>query len=125
MDNAPYWQVFLASSIFGMLMMLGMMKGVGMELPNPIIKLKIVTAMGGFIGLFITLTTSMARSSKKFWQMAKDFEKKLDEATTKQELEDLFNTDFKAVKIQSSGTPHWNEIHRLDAIIQTKYKFVK
>jgi len=92
---------------------------------NFIVTIKISIAMGAITGLMFTLMQSMIRRSNVFWDNAKILEDKADKAETKAELKELFDNDFKELKRMSQGGPHYSEIARLYAIINTKYKCIK
>lgn len=92
---------------------------------NFIVTIKISIAMGAITGLMFTLMQSMIRRSNLFWDNAKILEDKAEKAETKAELKELFDNDFKELKRMSQGQPHYSEIARLYAIINTKYKCIK
>ena len=76
---------------------------------------------GTVMGLFATLLFTAAKQSQVFWDLAKELEDKLDKADTISTLADLYYKELKVLEKKSMGTPHFSEVNRLHAILQTKY----
>jgi hypothetical protein len=68
---------------------------------------------------------STLRKSRVFWNTSKELYEKIDQAKTKEELKNLFDNHFKKLCDLSMGNPHYIELNRIHAIIETKHKFVK
>jgi hypothetical protein len=78
-----------------------------------------------FSGL-ITLYISLARASVKFWEYSKVVEELIEkENSNLEEMERIFNVEFKKLKSMSMGEPHSREVLKLYTILNTKYKMVK
>lgn len=122
-DSAPYWQVYLVSFILTGLMVFGVYASFGLY--TPIVMTKISLAFSGFFSFFFCWTVKIGRDSIKFWETAKEFEAKLDEANTRKELDVLFDTEFKHLCKLASGELHNSELKMLDAIMNTKYKHIQ
>ena len=119
-DNTPYWLVFLISTLVFGLITFGMF-----NFEPIIIRLKTGLVLCLFSGGFICLSIRMMRISKKFWELSREIENKINLATTKLELDNIEDNDFKRLRHLGSGELHNSEQIRLMAILVTKYKYVK
>lgn len=127
-EEAPLWIIFVVSTVFFTATPLGVI------LPflnyyhtqvDWLLLIKITVSVGILFGLLVWLMVSTLRKSRIFWNTAKELDKKIDHANTKKELKDLFDNDFQELCKLSMGNPHYIELNRLHAIIETKHKFVK
>ncbi len=125
MNSASYWKVFVMAFIgSGLVVFVTFNNLIYDPKLTTIILIKMSAAMGVIIGGMITLTTHMGRNSIKFWDACRIFEDDIEKATTKKELDGLYKKDFKELRSLAGGTIHYNELHRLYAILKTKHKFV-
>ena len=128
---------FFAWGILGFLMISGLasLLIVFPEAVSPGIHVgvKVVLAIGGIGGvlggLMGSLATETMRSSQAFWSRAKEVQKRLDEAKTKEDLDLIYKEDFspdtgKLRKFYHPGAPHNQEIVRLYTIYDTKYNYL-
>lgn len=92
---------------------------------NIIVNIKISLGLGAIFGLMIMLMTSMSRKSSKFWSYAETIEKLIEDAETKQALKDIYANEFKELRHLAQGGPHYGEVKRIYAILETKHKYIK
>lgn len=129
-DEAPYWQVFVALFILLVIVIFSIFSFlfdfIIVELSVDILligKLTLTLALSfAFVG---TLLTYIGRKSVLFWKEAKKLFNKLDEAETKETIDEIFNNDFQVLRKMSFGGAHYGELKRLHTIMQTKYKYLK
>ena len=76
-------------------------------------------------GLLSVLMIGQMRKRQVFWMHAKAIESLIDKAESKAALESIRKHGFESLREMSQGGPHNNELYRLHAIMQTKYKYVK
>lgn len=128
LDKAPLWKVFLLGWLIAGLFFMSLWRGLESIEGKPLalnVLIKLGLAMGFMVGgLIFTLMTSMSRKSQKFWDYAKEVGVLIDECKTKSELEEIFKKEFKTLRSISLGNPHSAELHRLYAIMETKYKLI-
>jgi hypothetical protein len=128
-DKAPLWQIYIFGWTLTGLFTFAMFEWVAVwisdaQLPTTV-NLKIGATTGIPFGLMVMLMTSMVRRSDKFWDYSKEVGSLIDKAETKDDLDLIFNNEFKSLRELSQGGPHYVELKRQYAIIQTKYKYVK
>lgn len=128
-DKAPLWKIYIFGWALTGLFTFAMFEWVtilisGTVLPT-IVNLKIGATTGILFGLMFMLMISMTRKSSKFWDYSKEVESLIDKAETKDDLDLIFNNEFRSLRELSQGGPHYVELKRQYAIIQTKYKYVK
>lgn len=128
LDKAPLWKVFLLGCLIAGLFCILVWGGLESISGKPLVVnvlVKLGLAMGFMVGgLMFTLMTSMMRKSQKFWDYAKEVGVLIDKCKTKSELEEVFKKEFQTLKSMSLGNPHSAELHRLYAIMETKYKLI-
>ena len=132
-DKAPLWQVWIfgwcLSATIMFLMFWGFDAGFsvvdGTKVHPTLVYVKIGAASGVLFGLMVMLTVSMMRSSQKFWDRAKEVEASINQASTKEALQKVFDEDFQELRKLSAGGPHHSELTRLHTIMKTKYQYVK
>ena len=128
-DSARLWKVYLVfvliMSIF-IYLILTILSWVIVIDPNltTLIMVKLSLGLGFVFSMLITLMTYSGRKSKEFWDKAIFVEEMIENSNTKTSLDILFDVDFQKLRELSQGTPHYNELHRLYAIIKTKYKYI-
>ena len=132
-DKAPLWQVWIfgwfLTAILMFLMFWGFDAGFsvvdGTKVHPILVYVKIGAAGGVLFGLMVMLMVSMMRSSQKFWDRAKEVEAEINQASTKEALQKVFDEDFQQLRTLSTGLPHHSELTRLHTIMKTKYQYVK
>jgi hypothetical protein len=127
-DKAPLWKVFIFGWLFtgGFTFLLFQFFPDGRELVrDPFVNLKIGGLMGLPFGLMVALMASMGRKSQKFWDYAKEVEALIDDAETQEKLQSIADNEFQTLVNLQMGHPHGTELHRLWAILKTKYKYAK
>lgn len=127
-EKAPLWQVYIFGWLFtaGFTFLLFQFFPDGTEsVRNWITNLKIGALMGLPFGLMVFLMASMARKSTKFWDYAKEVEALIDGAETQEKLQSIADNEFQTLMNLHQGHPHGTELHRLWAILKTKYKYAK
>lgn len=87
--------------------------------------LRISSVVGVIFGLISVCMTSLGRNSIKFWEAAKILDEKIEQAASKEQIQNLYKNDFMELKKLAGGPPHFSELSRLHAIISTKYKLIK
>ena len=122
--KAPLWQIYIFGWALTGLFTFAMFEWVAVQLPTTV-NLKIGSTAGILFGLMVMLMTSMVRGSDKFWDYSKEVGSLIDKAETKDDLDLIFNNEFQSLRELSQGGPHYVELKRQYAIIQTKYKYVK
>ncbi len=91
----------------------------------PYWKEKSAMLIGGLIGCLYGFLNLLRIHSQSFWKLAKEVEKKIDEAETKTELNHILNEDIVSLDKMAGGNPHFSEVSKLRAVIETKMKYVK
>jgi hypothetical protein len=129
LEKAPLWKVFIIGWIVGTIISCSMWSLLLLT-EIDVLTLSILLKLSLFFGLFVgggmlTLLTSMMRSSSKFWEYAKEVEKLVDEANTKQDIIDIEEDEFQKLRKMSIGNPHSYEVRRIFTIMETKYKLLK
>lgn len=127
-DKAPLWQIYIFGWLFsgGFTFLLFQFFPDGTELVrNTIVNLKIGGLMGLIFGLMFILMISISRKSTKFWDYAKEVEALIDGAETQEKLQSIADNEFQTLVNLQQGHPHGTELHRLWAILKTKYKYAK
>lgn len=81
--------------------------------------------LGGMCSLLVVFIVSMIKMSDVFWQSAKEVHRLIDEAETPEALSSIFEKNFKELRKKSGGGPHHTELHRLHAIMDTKYRMLE
>lgn len=129
MESARLWKVFLAfvpiMSIFIYLIVTILSLTMCLDPLVGLNTIKFSVALGLVFSLLLTLMTYSGRKSQEFWDKARFVEEMIENSNTKASLDILFDVDFQKLRELSQGTPHNSEVHRLYAIIKTKYKYVK
>lgn len=128
LEKAPLWQIYIFGWLFtgGFTFLLFQFFPDGTELVrNLIVNLKIGGLMGLIFGLMVALMVSMSRKSTKFWDYAKEVEALIDGAETQEKLQSIADNEFQTLVNLQMGHPHGTELHRLWAILKTKYKYTK
>jgi len=125
-DKGPYWQVFFVGFIFTGALTFTMFNYLtDAKFINVVVNIKISIAMGVIFGLMFASMNYLSRCSIKFWAAARELEQEIDAITKKDDMINLSETKFQALRKMASGTPHYSELHRLWAIMQTHIKFLK
>lgn len=132
LDNASMWKVYIASYIFATLFTFliftclnPIMTTEGQKMFTTVVTLKISASAGVLFGLMFALMISMSRSSDRFWKYSEVVKNLIDEAETKEALKGIYNNEFTRLKEMMGGRPHLEEVRRLKAILDTKYKYIK
>ena len=85
-------------------------------------------ALSLFLSVLMSFMTSSAfdasNKSDKFWNSAKEFEKLIFDASSKKDLEKLFENNFEELKKLSQGSFHNTELHRLKSMMDIKYNLI-
>lgn len=130
-DKAPMWQVYLVGwFLSGSLIssMFYFLQEIDATRPELIITgeacLKVGATAGLLFGLMIALMVSMMRRSTVFWAYAETVEELIDEATTKAELQSIFDNEFQSLRKKCNGGPQIPELNRLYTVMKTKFKYV-
>lgn len=130
-DKAPMWQVYLVGwFLSGSLIssMFYFLQEIDATSPELIITgeacLKVGATAGLLFGLMIALMVSMMRRSTVFWAYAETVEELIDEATTKAELQSIFDNEFQSLRKKCNGGPQIPELNRLYTVMKTKFKYV-
>jgi hypothetical protein len=126
-DKTALWKVFIFGWLFtgGFSFLLFELFSMPEANFNTITNLKIGSTMGIPFGLMVTLMISMSRKSQKFWDYAKEVEDLIDKTETKEKLQSIADNEFQTIVNLQMGHPHGTELHRLWAILKTKYKYSK
>jgi type VI protein secretion system component VasK len=125
--KAALWNVYFVSSTVLSLIFYGfvmLMAGDQVIPHRPHWQISVALTVGYMIGLMLVMMVWMMRASDKFWQAAKALEGKIKEANTKEDLKALYNGDFQALRKMAGGTPHYSELNRLYAILDTKHSLI-
>lgn len=130
-EKAPLWQIYifgwfssgtLVASMFYFLQL------VGATSENLLINgetcVKVGVVLGLIFGLLVSLMVSMMRKSTIFWEYAKEVEKLIDDANTKDELQSIFDNQFQELRKKCQGGPQIPELNRLYTVMKTKHKYV-
>lgn len=127
-QEAKYWQVFIGLFIlmfifvFSLLSFLTIKEQFITNLPL-MVKLTILLALiFSIMGSFLTY---VSRKSVVFWKHSEKIFCKIDEATTKEELDNIYTNDFEKLKKMSMGGLHNQELIRLYTIMDTKHRYIK
>lgn len=126
--KAPLWQVYLFGWFFtgGFMASLFYLFPSTPELDFSGIRCLKVGALSGLIfGLAIMLAVLMIRKSSKFWAYAETVEEIIQKASTKEELESIFENEFQTLREMSLGRPHTQELTKLYHIMKTKHQYIK
>lgn len=128
LDEAPMLKVFLVMTIF-----LSVLAGAagffavyylgGKRLSSEDIVM-IGLLLGTLFSIFVTLGISQIRKSIKFWEFARDVEEMIEEAETKDRLDDIFANEFQILRNMSLGGPHTQMLSNLYTIMKTKYQYL-
>jgi hypothetical protein len=123
LEKAPIWKIFVSAWFFTGLMVF-IITFIFFN-DGDYYKYLLVSAVFGvlFGGMFSGMI-STARQSDKFWMKAKELEKLIDEANTKEDLVKIFENEYQSLKKLSMGGPHVYETRRIYTILETKYKYV-
>ena len=131
MFNAPIWKVAIISFVFGFCFINSLFLGLeylsGSNVDMPLIKRTVLVpsllglAMAGIILTF----TKMANESEQFWTKAKEVEKLIDDAETKQEISDIVYGELTELHKMRMGRPHVHEVNKLITVANTKIKYLK
>lgn len=105
----------------------------GSENPNSSTTQELLgTFLIGFTSVFSVLMSfvtssifDISKKSDKFWILAKEFEKLINDATSKKELENLYENEFNELKKLTQGRIHNTELYRLKSMMDIKYNFLK
>lgn len=127
-DEAPYWQVAMALFIFFSVFIFSLISlfSIAEQLYiNLSLIVKLSLTLGLLFGLIGTSLTYIGRKSMLFWEQSKKLCCKIDEAKTKETLDEIYNDSFQELKKMSFGGPHYEELRRLYTIMETKYKYLK
>ena len=132
-DKAPLIQVYIAgwflSGAFTILAfyVLGQLGEVNHDLikTNGIVCIKVGAATCLLFGLIIMMSVSMMRKSQIFWEYSHEVEALIDNATTRAQLESIFENEFQALRKKCQGGPQVPELNRLYTIMKTKIKYLK
>lgn len=76
-----------------------------------------------FAGLFTSMI-STSRKSDEFWKYSHQVNKLIEDANTKDELQNIFDNEFQKLVDLSLGHVHNSKLKELKAIINTKYKYI-
>ena len=91
---------------------------------NIIRSLFIASIVGLLFGVIFMLMVSTTRKSQKFWDYAKEVDKLVDEADTKDIIYSIYKGEFQELIGMSMGHGHQIELKRIYAIMQTKVKYL-
>ena len=131
MFNTSSWKVAIISFVFGFCFINSLFLGLeylfGSNVDMDLVKRTVLVAsilglaMVGMILLFI----QMVNESEQFWTKAKDVEKLIDMAETKQEITDIVYGELTELRKMSMGRPHNYEVIKLITVATTKVKYLK
>jgi hypothetical protein len=131
MFNAPNWKVAIITFAFGFCFINSLFLGLeylfGSNVDMPLIKRTMLVAsiLGlGMVGM-ILLFIQMVNESEQFWTKAKEVEKLIDDAETKQEISDIIYDELTELRKMSMGRPHNYEVIKLITVAATKVKYLK
>ena len=132
LDKAPLWQVYILgwffTGAFIAFLFYVIVPLIGANAAKTIFSaevcLKIGATLGLPFGLIFMLMFSMMRKSTIFWGYAKEVEKLIDEANTKDALQLILENQFQDLRKKCQGGPQIPELSRLHAMMKTKYKYV-
>ena len=132
-NRSPSWKIYLVSvpivAIF-IYIMFRIVTYWGLstaeyEKFTPFITLKISFMLSLVMSVMITLMFRMSKESEKFWDGAKELEKLIDEADTRDKLQELYQSKFMEVHKLSSASVQYSEVKRLKSLMEMKYKLIK
>lgn len=130
-DTAPLWKVYIAGWFLSGALTASMFyffQKIGATSPNLLITGEACLKMGALSGLLfgamIMLSVSMMRKSTIFWAYAEKIEELIDSATTKDELQSIFDNEFQDLRKKCQGGPQIPELTRLYAVMKTKFKYI-
>lgn len=89
--------------------------------------LKIIISLGIPFGLFFTIGLFVMRTSKKFWDYAKEVEKLIYEKNTLDELNLIYENEWEKLRKMYMGganSPQRYELIRLRTMIEIKYEML-
>lgn len=89
-----------------------------------LVNIKIGLAFGFICSILWTLTVSMQRSNKKFWDECEELDYDIRDCKTKETLKFVYQTKFVPLSKRSFGEHHVGELKRLYAIIETKFQYL-
>ncbi len=131
LNKAPLWQIY-----FSLWFVIGSFVAslfYGFQLIDPpsfenhisgINCIKMGVISGLLFGLMFMHMVSMMRKSIIFWDYAKEVETLIEQAETKDALENIFNGEFQNLRKKCQGGPQISELNRLYTIIKTKHKYI-
>lgn len=96
----------------------------GIVNPTPIRFIVGTFGLPAFLALFPVVMLYFARTADKFYKKCKELEAEVKSATTKKELEQLHDVTLKNLRKEAFHHYMYDELHRIKAIIDTKYQYV-
>ena len=131
LDKAPLWQIYIFGWFFAGTFTASIFYGFQLidppSLENQISAInciKLGAISGLLFGWIFTLSVSMMRKSIIFWDYAKEVETLIEQAETKDALQNIFNNGFQNLRQKCQGGPQTPELNRLYTIIKTKHKYI-
>jgi sensor histidine kinase YesM len=129
LEKSSLWKVFFIGWLFGTIISFVLWSLLSLTNTTFIIlnKLMYTSIALGFLvgGCFTTLFVSIIRESSKYWQYSEQLEKLIEQANTKNELDEIYKNEFQELRKLSMGNPHFYETKRIYTMLEMKYKFLK
>jgi len=88
------------------------------------LNLKIGSFLGLLVGFFVVSMTYLARESMKFWAFSDTVEKMVDDTTTAEQIDSIFNNEFQTLRKLSGGGPHTVKLTEIFTIMKTKKYYI-
>ena len=130
-DKTPMWKVvivyYICFSLISYLIFKGVFYYTGveqLEVMKHHVILKISITSGLLFSIVLSLSTHLRRKSQKFWDYSREVEHLIDDASTKDSIQKIWQNEFLKLIRLSSGGIHNMELHRLKAIMETKIKYI-
>jgi len=130
--SLPAWKAlilfFVVITIMCAAMFLSLVLADGSMDTNPLMKdyllLKVCLTIAAIMSPLLTAMHGHMKRSDKFWEYSKEVEYLIEDATTKDELRSIYKNEYVKLNNMAFGSPHYNEIMRLQAIMVTKIKYL-
>ena len=124
LEKAPLWKVFVFSFILWLIVFMSVFTLIT-DRSHLMIMFYIAITTSTITSMLFSSMISQAKKSDVFWKYAKEVEKLIENAETKESINSILNKEWVTLLNLPMGGAHYHEIHRLKAIINTKSKYIK
>ncbi len=128
-NTASFWKIFIAGFIltttfvFLLSQLLDYLVGCKLMSFSQVMRFSIF--LGIIFGLMIALINTELRESDNFWAAASTLELKVKNTEDRNILNTLYDVDYIELIELARCVPHYSEVKRIRAIIETKLLYVK